>query len=50
VSVDMHDQCGTYYPTPFELAGGHLEATFHPGSVELRALDGTRITYHAGGC
>jgi hypothetical protein len=50
VSVDMHDQCGTYYPTPFALPDGHLEATFHPGSVELRAVDGTRITYRTGGC
>ena len=50
VSVDMHDQCGTAYPTPFELPDGPIEATFQPGSVELRGSGGARITYHANGC
>lgn len=50
VSVDMHDQCGTYYPTPFQLPDGPIEATFQSGSVELRGSAGTRITYRAMGC
>jgi hypothetical protein len=50
VSVDMHDQGGTSYPTPFQLPDGHLQAAFHPGSVELRGADGTRISYLAGAC
>lgn len=50
VSVDLHDQCGTEYATPFQLEDGPLNATFHSGSVELRGADGTRITYRAGGC
>jgi hypothetical protein len=50
VSVDLHDQCGTYYPTPFRLPEGPIKATFNSGSVELRGADGTQITYQAGGC
>jgi hypothetical protein len=50
VSVDLHDQCGTYYPTPFQLPGGPIKATFQSGSVELRGTDGTRITFQATGC
>jgi len=50
VSVDLHDQCGTHYPTPFELPDGPLDATFHPKSVELRGWAGDRITYSANGC
>jgi hypothetical protein len=50
VSVDLHDQCGTFYPAPFELPDGPIEATFQPNSVELRGSAGARITYHANGC
>lgn len=50
VSVDLHDQCGTYYPTPFQLPDGPIKARFQSGSVELRGTDGTRITYQAMGC
>jgi hypothetical protein len=50
VSVDLHDQCGTFYPTPFQLPTGHLEATFQPASVELRGTGGRRITFPANGC
>jgi hypothetical protein len=50
VSVDLHDQCGTYYPTPFRLPDGPIKATFNSGSIELRGADGTQITYQAGGC
>ncbi len=50
VSVDLHDQCGTFYPAPFDLPDGPIEATFQPDSVELRGSAGTRITYPANGC
>jgi hypothetical protein len=50
VSVDLHDQCGTHYPTPFRLPDGPIEATFQSGSVELRGMAGMRITYRAAGC
>jgi|1185.fasta_scaffold49976_1 hypothetical protein len=50
VSVDLHDQCGTHYPTPFRLPDGPIEATFQSGSVELRRMAGMRITYRAAGC
>ncbi|NIK60508.1 hypothetical protein [Kribbella shirazensis] len=50
VSVDLHDQCGTLYPTPFEFSDGRMEATFSSSSVELRGSAGERITYHANGC
>lgn len=50
VFVDLHDQCGTHYPTPFRLPDGPIKATFNSGSVELRGAVNTRITYHAGGC
>jgi hypothetical protein len=50
VSVDRHDQCGTHYPTPFELPDGPIDATFQSGSVELRGSAGARITYQARGC
>ena len=50
VSVGLHDQCGTLYPTPFRLPDGPIEATFQSGSVELRGMAGMRITYRAAGC
>ncbi|WP_406057669.1 hypothetical protein [Kribbella sp. NBC_00889] len=50
VSVDMHDQCGTLYPTPFRLPDGPLDARFQSGSVELHGLGDSRITYNAKGC
>lgn len=50
ISVDLHDQCGTHYPTPFELPDGPVDASFQRASVELRGSGGARITYHANGC
>jgi hypothetical protein len=50
VSVDLDDQCGTFYPAPFDLPDGPLDATFQPNSVELRGSAGARITYPANGC
>lgn len=50
VSVDLHDQCGTMYPIPFQLPAGPLKATFGPMSVELEGRPGARITYTARGC
>ena len=50
VSVDLHENCGTHYPTPFELPDGPIDATFQSKSVELRGTGGARITYHANGC
>lgn len=50
VSVDLHDQCGTYYATPFRPSERLVEATFQSGSVDLRGSAGTRITYQAKGC
>ena len=50
VSVDLHDQCGTFYPLPFELPDGPIEATFQPDSVELHGSAGARTTYPANGC
>ncbi|WP_406051580.1 hypothetical protein [Kribbella sp. NBC_00889] len=50
VSVDLHDQCGTLYATPFQLPDGPLDARFQSGSVELHGLADSRITYNAKGC
>ena len=50
VSVDVHDQCGTLYPTPFRLPQGPLDARFQSGSVELHGWADSRITYNAKGC
>lgn len=50
VSVEMHDQCGTLYPTPFQLPDGPLDARFQSASVELHGFADSRITYNAKGC
>src|SRR4051794_24414761 len=49
VSVDLHDQCGTHYPTPFDLPDGPLDVKFQPKSAELRGWAADRITYSANG-
>jgi hypothetical protein len=49
VSVGVHDQCGTLYPTRFRLPDGPLDARFQSGSVELHGLADSRITYSAKG-
>ncbi|MFD7156875.1 hypothetical protein ACFV9C_19915 [Kribbella sp. NPDC059898] len=49
-AVDLHDECGGFYPTPFELPDGRLDVTSTTCSIELRGLGRQHNTYSAAGC